>query len=121
LVVLTKCDLPRYGEPPHGAIPTSSVTQDGLEQLKAAIREKVIHTASDESPVVAGTASRCRESLFEASACLTQAIELAACEQGEELVAAELHGALEHLGRVAGTVYTDDILDRIFSRFCIGK
>ena len=29
--------------------------------------------------------------------------------------------ALEELGRVAGAVYTDDVLDRIFSRFCIGK
>jgi tRNA modification GTPase len=40
---------------------------------------------------------------------------------GEELVAAELRVALDHLGRVAGQVVTDDILDRIFSRFCIGK
>ena len=28
---------------------------------------------------------------------------------------------LDHLGRILGSVYTDDILDRIFSRFCIGK
>ncbi|OYV88372.1 MAG: hypothetical protein B7Z73_08645 [Planctomycetia bacterium 21-64-5] len=40
---------------------------------------------------------------------------------GDELVAAELRGTLHHLGEVAGEVYTDDILDRIFSRFCIGK
>ncbi|HEX7447478.1 MAG TPA: hypothetical protein VF306_08030 [Pirellulales bacterium] len=41
--------------------------------------------------------------------------------QGEELVAAELRLALDALGQVVGTVYTDDVLDRIFSRFCIGK
>ena len=29
--------------------------------------------------------------------------------------------ALDELGRVVGAVYTDDLLDRIFSRFCIGK
>ncbi len=40
---------------------------------------------------------------------------------GEELVAAELRAAIDELGHVVGAVYTDDLLDRIFSRFCIGK
>ena len=41
--------------------------------------------------------------------------------RGEELVAVELRDALDQLGAVVGAVYTDDILARIFSRFCIGK
>ena len=41
--------------------------------------------------------------------------------RGDELVAAELRLALHELGLVAGDVYTDDILDSLFSRFCIGK
>jgi tRNA modification GTPase len=40
---------------------------------------------------------------------------------GEELVALELRLALDELGKVSGAVVTDDILDRIFQRFCIGK
>jgi tRNA modification GTPase len=32
-----------------------------------------------------------------------------------------VRSALDDLGRVVGAVYTDDVLDRIFSRFCIGK
>jgi len=40
---------------------------------------------------------------------------------GEEIVAAEIRIALVELGKVVGTIYTDDILDRVFSRFCIGK
>jgi tRNA modification GTPase len=39
----------------------------------------------------------------------------------EELVAAEIRAALMEIGAVVGAVYTDDVLDRIFSRFCIGK
>ena len=39
----------------------------------------------------------------------------------EELLAAEVRATLDHLGQIVGAVYTDDILDRIFSRFCIGK
>ncbi len=52
---------------------------------------------------------------------LARAREIAGDGGGEELVAAEFRVALEELGRVAGAVYTDDVLDRIFSRFCIGK
>jgi tRNA modification GTPase len=42
-------------------------------------------------------------------------------EDSPELLALELRGALEALGQMVGAVYTDDLLDRIFSRFCIGK
>ena len=38
-----------------------------------------------------------------------------------EVLALELRSALEELGAIVGAVYTDDLLDRIFSRFCIGK
>ena len=39
-----------------------------------------------------------------------------------ELLALELRlAALDEIGALVGAVYTDDLLDRIFSRFCIGK
>jgi tRNA modification GTPase len=38
-----------------------------------------------------------------------------------ELVALALRGAVDQLGEMVGAVYTNDLLDRIFSRFCIGK
>jgi tRNA modification GTPase len=55
------------------------------------------------------------------AAALARARNLAAAGAGEELVAAELRAALDGLGQVAGAVYTDDVLDRVFNRFCIGK
>jgi tRNA modification GTPase len=42
-------------------------------------------------------------------------------EDPPELLAAELRLALDQVGEMTGAVYTDDLLDRIFSRFCIGK
>jgi tRNA modification GTPase len=42
-------------------------------------------------------------------------------EASQEIVAAEMRIALDELGRVVGAIYTDDILERIFDRFCIGK
>ncbi|HTQ38896.1 MAG TPA: tRNA uridine-5-carboxymethylaminomethyl(34) synthesis GTPase MnmE, partial [Pirellulales bacterium] len=74
----------------------------------------------------AGTAARVRESIRLASDSLSGARRLIAAPTAsgpaeEELVAAELRTALAELGKVVGAVYTDDLLDRIFSRFCIGK
>jgi tRNA U34 5-carboxymethylaminomethyl modifying GTPase MnmE/TrmE len=37
------------------------------------------------------------------------------------LIALELRSALDGLGQVLGLLHSDDILDRIFSKFCIGK
>ena len=74
-----------------------------------------------------GTAVRCGESLRLAAASLDRARETVRAGGhdvpivGEELIAAEVRVALSELGKVAGAVYTDDLLDRIFSRFCIGK
>jgi tRNA modification GTPase len=42
-------------------------------------------------------------------------------QEPSEHLALELRGALDELGTLVGAVYTDDLLDRIFSRFCIGK
>jgi tRNA modification GTPase len=42
-------------------------------------------------------------------------------QEPPELLALELRSALQQLGELAGMVYTTDLLDRVFSRFCIGK
>jgi tRNA modification GTPase len=122
LVVWTKCDLPRAADVPDvsAALLTSSVAGQGLDDLRRAIIQRLA-AATSEPGVVAGTADRCRESLGLASASLRRAIAAIRATGGEELVAAELRIALDELGRVVGAVFTDDILDRIFSRFCIGK
>ena len=46
---------------------------------------------------------------------------LAATDAPPELLALALRGAINALGEMTGAVYTNDLLDRIFSRFCIGK
>lgn len=120
IIVLTKIDQPRQAPVLRDAIETSSRTGTGLDLLRNRLRG-ASRAGDVRESVVAATAVRCGESLRQASQSLAQARELAAAVSGEELVAAELRGALNHLGEVAGTVYTEDILDRLFSRFCIGK
>ena len=71
--------------------------------------------------VVASTAARCHQSLDRAGESLQIARDLSQSKSGEEFIAAEIRMALDELGKVVGAVYTDDVLERIFSRFCVGK
>ena len=99
----------------------SSLTGAGLRALREAIRAAALRAAGPRGDVVAGTAVRCSESLRLAAACLGRALDLARAGGNEELLAAEVRVALNEIGKIAGTVYAEDVLDRIFSRFCIGK
>jgi tRNA modification GTPase len=118
LIVFTKCD---DATDRSGGIATSSLRSSGLDNLKEVIAQRLAGLASVQTDVVAGTAARCRDSLERALTSLNAAIDAIDAKAGEEIVAGEIRIALEELGRTAGAVYTDDILDRIFSRFCIGK
>ena len=123
LIVLTKTDAAQSETDLPRGLATSSKTLDGLDLLRRAIAETLSARQAD-SQVVAGTAVRCRESLIGAAESLTRGERLVGgriAGGGEELVAAELRIALHELGKIVGAVYTDDVLDRIFSRFCIGK
>ncbi len=127
LHVHTKCDL--QCEPNQGAhAPRSesevfvSVTKDlGIEQLLERIRNLLIAPQSKSALWLGTTGARCRESLDQARSALLRAEAAAQDSAGEELLAIDLRDALDHLGVIVGVVYTDDLLDRIFSKFCIGK
>lgn len=120
VIIFTKCDLQ---SPIGGAgIATSAHTGAGLAALASELRVRAIELAAEEkSGLVAGTSARCAESLQSARDGLARLRQLVIESAGDELVAAELRDILNHLGRVVGTVYTDDILGQIFGRFCIGK
>lgn len=117
LPIWTKCDLLSPPHPP-AFLPTSSRTGEGIADLRRRIAAALASQSGDAVPT---TAVRCRESLSLAAAALRRAIAATNDKAGEEFVAAEVRAALDDLGQVLGAVYTEDILDRIFSRFCIGK
>jgi tRNA modification GTPase len=117
LPVLTKCDLFSSPYPPD-FISTSSRTGKGIAELRSRIAAALSSQPGDAVP---STAARCQESLALAAAALRRAVATAEESAGEEFVAAEVRVALDDLGQVLGAVYTEDLLDRIFSRFCIGK
>jgi tRNA modification GTPase len=117
LRVGTKCDVtPSVG----ASLQTSAQTGEGIGELRCAIRAALFEISSDSS-CVAATGARCRESLVQASRALRSASETLMLGGGDELVAVDLRQAVDELGKVIGAVVSDDILDRIFRRFCIGK
>ena len=118
--VATKSDLRRQALP-EGWLATSAVTGEGIEALNQRILQRLDSRDLGETASVAGTAARCRQTLRRAIEATGAAIELAQLGEGQELVATELRTAIESLGEITGAVYTEDILDRVFGRFCIGK
>ncbi|MDX2039055.1 MAG: GTPase [Isosphaeraceae bacterium] len=121
LAVATKTDLEADAHA-HVQIPmrTSAVLAWGIEELRASIVDRLRRVASETDPLAA-TSARCGDALRNASVALSSAAESIREGYGDEFVALDLRRAIDELGRVVGSIVTDDILDRIFSRFCIGK
>lgn len=124
LLVITKADLASSDVSSllrQEALVVSAKSGLGLDDLKNAIIEKLKSLKTTTAGVVAATAVRCQESLVRAAQAIRQAQTLVETYQSEELVASALRTALDELGQITGAVFVEDILDRIFSRFCIGK
>lgn len=104
-------------------LPVCALQGHGLERLRFQVVSALSRDQTSGKSWVGATVARCSESLEVAASALARAEEVATAtaDLGDELLALELREALHHLGEIVGAVYTNDLLDRIFSRFCIGK
>ncbi len=124
-IVLTKIDLLRTGQKKElplrsDLIRTSSYTGEGISELRRNAEDFLLnHNA--ECDIVETTVSRCRETFQRTRESLLRAEMLISQNADEALVAFEMRSALHEIGKILGAVLTDEILDSIFSRFCIGK
>jgi tRNA modification GTPase len=128
-VVLNKADLPpllranelrvRFPDWPMTAV--SCKEHQGLERLTEALVAAVLDGQQPrrEGPMV--TRLRQWEALQHARQCLLQAHNALEQRLSGEFIAVDLREALEWLGEIVGLNYTEDLLDKIFSEFCIGK
>ncbi|HLJ10516.1 MAG TPA: tRNA modification GTPase [Planctomycetaceae bacterium] len=121
LPVATKSDLRDAGDNEGSRLAVSARSGEGLLELVSAIVDRLTRPAAGARQLLGTTAARSYDSLRGAQAALERALAIAQSESQHDLVALEVREALDELGKIAGLVYTDDILDRIFSRFCIGK
>ena len=99
----------------------SALHNQGLDHLKELMYETVLRFPHDSAAEILITSARQKNALDRTLAALNTA-RTAACEGlPPELIAIDLHAALQALGEITGQTSTEDILDRIFSTFCIGK
>ena len=124
VIGLTKCDLPSAGEPSLAEewtrVRLSAKTGEGIDALRAAVVTRLgLDREPQGQPVVA---LRHVSELRAAARCGRQAAEaLAAGPEAMVIAANRLREAAEALGRIVGRVYSDYLLEAIFSRFCVGK
>jgi tRNA modification GTPase len=107
-----------WAEARSGEVAVSSVTRQGLDELEAVLAQRAQGDlgGSESAPL---TRLRHQEAVREGIEALNRA--LAASVHAPELVAEDLRLAARALGRVTGRVDMEDVLDRLFSQFCIGK
>ena len=116
ICVRTKAD--QATGPSQLALGTSTLTPGGLDALRAELTDRVAALAR---PALAPSQSRCRHHVAACAEHLRAARDHVAAHDPSELAASALRAALDQMGEMTGAVYTNDLLDRIFSRFCIGK
>ena len=101
------------------ALLVSALTGEGLDALRAAVAARLGLVEAEGELLVL---ERHREALAAASSSLREAAELARSEGGApELVAVRVREALSALGAITGETATEELLDRIFATFCVGK
>jgi len=124
-LIRSKCDLHSVGRELSRAydevFSISTLHTESIDRVIEGLSDWTATKLEGFNQVVPITAARCQASLNNAILALAHAKEAAEFGQGDEVTASEIRLSLDDIGLVAGTVYTDDILDALFSRFCIGK
>ncbi len=131
IIALNKCDLPpafdesailyRLWSIVHHPLNISATRGDGLDELKKMIFDSCLKDWREEREGVVVTNIRHKTALENAEVSLDRAMSALIEDQPLEILAFELRDSLDRLGEIVGAVTTEDILNRIFSDFCIGK
>ena len=120
LLVGNKSDLPPRAELP-GVIPVSALTGDGVAELKEAIIDVLAPRGRLEQEGGFITSVRHERLLEESREALEHARDATESGIPHEMLLLDLYAALRPIDGITGATTVDDILNRIFSTFCIGK
>ncbi|WP_029688919.1 GTP-binding protein, partial [Thermoanaerobacter sp. A7A] len=127
--VLNKIDLPKKIDEKELKdltkdgiiIEVSTVEKIGLQELEDTIYNLVfkgnINVKEDE--II--TNSRHKEALINAKKYMESCVEAIEGGYSEDLITIDLNAALDQLGKITGETATEDLINQIFERFCVGK
>jgi tRNA modification GTPase len=132
LVVWSRIDLPGARPAPPHAVAVSARTGAGLDRLRAALARRLGFATAEDDPgadapgesgagLVRELSARHRAALAAAGEALAAARALLAEAAPLDLAADALRDALDALDGIGGRTTPEDLLDRIFARFCLGK
>lgn len=97
----------------------SARTRKGLDELEAFLAAKLRSDASESSAVI--TQARHFEGLQKIHSCLARALALTTKDESAEFIAFELQDAIRAIHGLLGKEFNEQVIDRIFKEFCIGK
>ena len=117
--VLTEEDIAAMTE--TDVISFSAVTGEGMEQLKDKIEHMFLKGDLELNEEICVTSVRHKTALREAAASLKLVLESIENEMPEDFYSIDLMGACEALGQITGESAGEDLVNEIFSRFCMGK
>ena len=129
IVVVNKADMPQHLEmvevqqlwPQASVVLTSTLTGTGLPELEEAVANLVLAGKTLQTASVLVTSVRHQEALRRASEHLHAAQHSLERHLPLDFASIDLRAAYDTLGEITGETTSDDLLDRIFSEFCIGK
>lgn len=101
-------------------IKTSSLTGDGIDALLGAIKNNLL-SGIDSTDHGVLLSQRQYECAIKAQIGIDESIEAIEHNEPDEIVAGLLRNSMNHISEILGKITSDDILDQIFNRFCIGK
>ncbi|MUG96566.1 tRNA uridine-5-carboxymethylaminomethyl(34) synthesis GTPase MnmE [Scytonema sp. UIC 10036] len=126
ILVINKIDLAppeevQYPKSISHVVKTAVAQNQGLDALEAAILEKVRVDKVQASDLDLAINQRQAAALVKAKTSLEQVRETIAQQLPFDFWTIDLRGAIQALGEITGEEVTESVLDKIFSRFCIGK
>ena len=121
IVLYNKSDLSNGFSVPEGAMPFSVKTEDGLSLLEKKIETLFCNGLVTENEELVITSSRHKALLSEAADSLELALSAIRDWMPEDFWTIDLVNAYTALGKIIGEEVGDDVIDRIFEKFCMGK
>ena len=121
LLIANKIDKAAAADLPHDAIRVSALTGEGIEELRARILRAVSPDSGVEQEAGFITSIRHEHLLGESLDALNNTERAVQFGIPHEMILLDLYAALTPIDAITGATTADDILNRIFSTFCIGK